>query len=113
MLARGTVALVDLDSTRGHEQRGARPCVVVTDPTVTGDQRFPMLAVVPLTATPGEGALYPSLRPGESGLRKMSWALVDQVRTIDKRRVARVFGPISPDEMAAIDEGLLLFLGLG
>jgi mRNA-degrading endonuclease toxin of MazEF toxin-antitoxin module len=86
---------------------------VVTDPAVTEDQRFPMLAVVPLTGTAGKGALYPGLRPGGSGLLKPSWALIDQLRTIDKRRVVRVFGVISPNELAAIDDGLQLFLGLG
>ena len=109
---RGTIILVSLDPTVGHEQRGARPCVVVTDPAVTEDQRFPMLAVVPLTGTPGEGALYPRLRPGESGVIKPSWALIDQLRTVDKRRAIRIFGVIPPEELAAIDDGLQLFLGL-
>jgi mRNA interferase MazF len=102
-----------LGGTVGHEQRGERPCVVVTDPAVTEDQRYPMVAVVPLTGTPGEGALYPSLRPGDSGLRKPSWALIDQLRTIDKRRVSRVFGVVSREELGAIDDGMRLFLGLG
>jgi mRNA-degrading endonuclease toxin of MazEF toxin-antitoxin module len=86
---------------------------VVTDPAVIEDQRFPLLAVVPLTGTAGKGALYPGLRPGGSGLLKPSWALIDQLRTIDKRRVVRVFGVIPPNELAAIDDGLQLFLGLG
>jgi mRNA interferase MazF len=110
---RGTVVLVSLYPTFGHEQRGARPCVVVTDPAITEDQRFPMLAVVPLSGTSGQGALYPLLRPGESGLLKPSWGLIDQLRSVDKRRVIRVFGVISPAEMAATDDGLRLFLGLG
>ena len=111
-MKRGTVVLVSLDPTKGHEQRGARPCVVVTNPTVSNDQRFPMLAVVPLTSTPGEGALYPSLLPGPSGLRQPSWALIDQLRSVDKRRVTRIFGEFSSEELAAIDEGILVFLGL-
>jgi mRNA-degrading endonuclease toxin of MazEF toxin-antitoxin module len=53
------------------------------------------------------------LRPGESGVIKPSWALIDQLRAVDKRRVNRVFGVIPPPELAAIDEGLRLFLGLG
>ena len=110
---RGTVVLVSLDPTKGHEQRGARPCVVVTDPVVSSDQRFPMLAVVPLTGTPGEGALYPALLPGPSGLRQPSWALIDQLRSVDKRRVIRFFGEVSSDELAEIDDGMRLFLGLG
>ena len=112
-LQRGTVVLVSLDPTRGHEQRGTRPCVVVSDATVTEDQRFPLLAVVPISSTAGMGAFYPALSPGRSGLRRSSYALVDQVRSIDKRRIARAFGRLSPEEIAAIDEGLLLCLGLG
>lgn len=110
--ARGTVVLVSLDPTVGHEQRGARPCVVVTAPEINEDQRFPMIGVVPVTGTPGEGALYPPLRPGTSGLMKPSCALVDQIRSVDKRRVLRVFGQVSPSELQTIDEGLQLFLGL-
>ena len=111
-MKRGTVVLVALDPTKGHEQRGARPCVVVTNPTVSSDQRFPMLAVVPLTSTSGEGALYPSLLPGPSGLRQPSWALIDQLRSVDKQRVTRIFGEVSSEELAGIDEGIQLFLGL-
>lgn len=111
-MKRGTIVLVSLDPTKGHEQRGARPCVVVTSQAVSSDQRFPMLAVVPLTGTPGEGALYPSLLPGPSGLRQPSWALIDQIRAVDKRRVISVFGMISSDELADIDDGVRLFLGL-
>jgi len=109
---RGTVVLVELDPSVGHEQRGVRPCVAVSDPVVNADQRFPLIAVVPITGTPGEGALYPELSPGKSGLTKASFALIDQLRSIDKRRIRRVFGRVTRDEMAALDQGLELFLGL-
>ncbi len=111
-LERGTVVLVSLDPVVGHEQQGMHPCVVVSDPDITDDQRFPLLCVVPVTRTPGEGALYPLLLPGSSGLRRSSTALVDQVRAIDKKRIHSVFGTLAPAELAAIDEGLILFLGL-
>jgi len=71
-----------------------------------------MLAVVPVTGTPGEGALYPSLLPGTSGLRQPFWALVDQLRAVDKRRVIKMFGMVTTDELAEIDDGIRLFLGL-
>jgi mRNA interferase MazF len=112
-LERGTVVLVVLDPTVGHEQRGQRPCIAVSDPTVNADQRFPLIAVVPVTGTPGAGALYPELAPGASGLTKPSYALIDHLRSIDKRRIRRVFGRVADDELAAIDQGLELFLGLG
>ena len=111
-LERGTVVLVELDPTRGHEQRGVRACVAVSDPAVNADQRFPLIAVVPVTGTPGEGALYPSLTPGRSGLTKTSYVLTDHVRSIDKRRIRRTYGRVSAVELAAIDQGLELFLGL-
>ena len=112
-LPRGAVVVVELDPTLGHEQRGVRPCIVVSDPDVIGDQRFPLVCVVPVTGTPGDGLLYPPLAPGGSGLARKSFALIDQLRSIDKRRVRRVFGELSREEMAAIDEGLAVFLGLG
>lgn len=111
-LERGSVVLLELDPTLGHEQRGLRPCVVVSDPEVVSDQRFPMVCVVPITGTPGAGALYPALRPGPSGLTRTSYALIDQIRSVDKRRVRRVFGRLAESEEAAVDEGLLLYLGL-
>ena len=111
-LGRGAVIMVELDPTLGREQRGVRPCVVVSDPDVIGDQRFPLVCVVPVTGTPGEGLLYPPLAPGQSGLAKTSFALIDHLRSIDKRRVRRVFGELAREEMAAIDEGLAVFLGL-
>lgn len=110
---RGTVVLVELDPTVGHEQRGVRPCIAVSDPAVNADQRFPLIAVVPVTATAGVGALYPPLLPGASGLAKQSCALVDHLRSIDKRRVRRIFGRVSASELTDIDQGLELFLGLG
>ena len=112
-LERGTVVLVVLDPTVGHEQRGQRPCIAVSDPTVNADQRFPLIAVVPVTGTPGAGALYPELAPGASGPTKPSYALIDHIRSIDKRRIRRMFGRVADDELAAIDQGLELFLGLG
>ncbi len=111
-LERGTVVLVGLDPTHGHEQRGTRPCVLVSDPEASGDQRYPIVCVIPITGTPGEGALYPRISAGESGLRRDSYALVDQIRALDKRRVTRIFGPVDSPDLEAIDEGLRLFLGL-
>lgn len=105
--------MVGLDPTVGHEQRGLRPCVVVSDPEVISDQRFPLMCVVPITGTSGEGVLYPALAPGRSGLAKPSYVLIDHLRSIDKRRIRRVFGALPAGELAAVDEGLAAFLGLG
>jgi mRNA interferase MazF len=111
-LQRGTVVVVELDPTIGREQHGIRPCVVVSDSDVITDQRFPLVCVVPVTGTPGEGLLYPPLSHGQSGLSKESFALIDHLRSIDKRRIRRVFGELPRQEMEAIDVGLVAYLGL-
>ena len=112
-LGRGVVVVVDLDPTFGHEQHGMRPCIVVSDPDVISDPRFPLVCVVPVTGTPGEGLLYPPLAAGQSGLAKPSFALIDHLRSVDKRRIRRVFGELAREEIAAINEGLAVFLGIG
>jgi mRNA interferase MazF len=112
-LGRGAVVVVELDPTIGHKQHGVRPCVVASDPDVIGDQRFRLVCVVPVTGTPGERLLYPPLAPGQSGLAKKSFALIDQLRSIDKRRIRRVFGELAREKITAVDEGLAVFLGLG
>ena len=111
-LVRGSIVLVDLDPTLGHEQRGRRPAVIVSEPEILEAQRFPLTAVVPITSTPGRGVLYPRLEPGPSGLRRVSFALLDQIRSVDKRRIRRHFGAVTADELRAIDDGLRYFLAL-
>jgi hypothetical protein len=63
---------------------GAHPDIIL-------DQRFPLVCVVPVTGTPGEGLFYRPLAPGLSG---------SSVNLHQKK-------------MAAIDGGLAVFLGLG
>jgi mRNA interferase MazF len=107
------VIVASLDPTMGHEQAGRRPCVVVSAPEISNDQRFPLVAIVPLTSTPGVGLLYPRVQPSPSnGLRNVSTALVDHVRSVDKRRVDRAYGPVSKADLQAIDAALKLFLGM-
>ena len=65
-----------------------------------------------ITGTPGEGALYPRLEPGPSGLTRTCHALIDHLRSVDKRRIRRKFGRLPIDEIRAVDTGLALFLGL-
>ena len=112
-LGRGAVVVVELDPAFGHEQHRVRACIVVSDPDIISDQRLPLVCVVPVTGTPGEGLLYPPLAAGQSGLAKKSFALIDHLRSIDKRRIRRVFGELAKEEIATLDEGLAVFLGIG
>ena len=104
--------MVGLDPTTGHEQRGKRPCVIVSDHRVVAEQRYPMLCVVPLTRSGLDGVLYPTVQPGQSGLREVSYALVDQLRSVDKQRVLGLAGSLTWLELESVDLGLRLYLGL-
>ena len=97
--------VLDLDPAIGHERRGTRPCIVVSNADVIAGQRFPLTGIVPVTGTSGRGVLYPSLQPGPSGLVRESYALVDHVRSVDKRRVRRVFGRIRAEECSRSMKG--------
>jgi mRNA interferase MazF len=104
---------VGLDPTLGHEQRGVRPCLVVGSGEMAKHQRFPLLLVAPLTSTPLSGPLYPLLSPSaSSGLRERSCVLLDQLRSVDKRRVVRLLGRASAAELVAVDQALRALLGL-
>lgn len=65
----------NLDLTVGHEQRGVRPCIAVSRSPVNADQRFPLIAVVPVIRTPGEGRHE---RPDQP-----SFTLIDRLRSVD------------------------------
>ncbi len=60
-LERGAMVVVELDPTVGHEQRGIRPCVIVSDPDVIGNQSFPPVCMVPVTGTSGQELSSPAL----------------------------------------------------
>jgi mRNA interferase MazF len=104
--------LVDLDAGVGHEQRGRRPALVMSNATVVAHQRYPLVAVVPMSTAPLSGLLYPTISPGASGLRRPSVALVDQVRSVDKTRIRLRYGVVEPAELARVETGLREFLGL-
>lgn len=103
----GTIVLVEID------ERGLLPCIAVSDHAVNCDESFPLIAVVPVTAAPGEGALYPELVPGTSGLAQICYALVDHLGSVDKRRIRRVLGRVTSDELDGVYQGIDLFLGMG
>jgi mRNA interferase MazF len=112
ILARGSVVLAAFDPTLGREQSGTRPALVVSAPDVRSQQRFHMVALVPVTSRLGLGRLYPVLSPGATGLRASSTALVDQIRAVDPSRLVKLYGAATAAELEAVDAALRAFLGL-
>ena len=110
---RGMVVVVSLDPVMGHEQGRTRPWIVVQNDV--GNRYGSTTIVVPLTdaahiKTPSP--IYVPIRKGDGGAAKASFALCDQVRTVDQLRFRSALGVLSRETMANVDEALLISLGL-
>ncbi|WP_135824596.1 type II toxin-antitoxin system PemK/MazF family toxin [Halorussus ruber] len=110
---RGDVVIVEPDPTRGSEQRGTRPCLVVQNDI--GNENAPTTVVVPFTTSFGD-QLYPFealIEAEECPLREDSVALCSQVRTISvEHRVRENLGSVPDDRMTSVDTALEYSLGL-
>jgi mRNA interferase MazF len=110
---RGDIVVVDLDRTRGSEQRGTRPCLVVQNDV--GNENAPTTVVVPFTTSFGDQP-YPFevLVPAEEcALREDSVALCSQIRTVStEERITEVIGSIPDECLDEVDRALEYSLGL-
>ena len=95
MVARGDVWLVALDPTLGSEIRKSRPCVVVSPPEMHDHLRTVIAAPMTTGAHPAPFRI-PVTFGGKKGL-----ILLDQVRALDKTRLVRKLGSISPATLGA------------
>ena len=114
----GDILLIALPThaPRGHEQEGSRPAVVVGLPERAGEPRYPTVLVVPLTTQEGAWSrkapmLYPHIRAGAGGLPRPSVVLLDQLRSVDARRVSHYLGSLTEDEFQPINAGLTQVFG--
>jgi|Deesub1362A_J573_1020465.scaffolds.fasta_scaffold00204_40 mRNA interferase MazF len=110
-IKRGDVFLVNFNPARGSEQAGLRPAVVVQNNI--GNKYSPTTIVIVVTTAVRRS--YPFLVPlkaGEGGLNEDSVANAAQVLTIDKSRLRRKIGDLSPEKMGEVDQALKLSLGL-
>jgi mRNA interferase MazF len=90
---------------RGHEQRGARPAVVVQ-----ADELLDLSTV--LVAPTSRSAAAATFRPTIDVAGTSTRVLADQLRVIDVQAVKDSVGRLSHGEMAAVDDALTLVLGL-
>jgi mRNA interferase MazF len=106
-LSRGDIVIVDLNPTRGLEQRGTRPCLVVQ--TDVANENAPTTIVVPLTTSFGD-RLYPFevLVPAEEcALREDSIALCSQIRTVSiDEQIRDRIGSIPDERLSEVDRAI-------
>jgi mRNA interferase MazF len=110
---RGMVVEVSLDPVVGHEQGRSRPCIVVQNDV--GNRFSSTTIIVPLTAAThikSPSPIYVMVKKGDGGTMKDSYALCDQIRTVDQQRFKALYGTLSPETVARIDAALLISLGL-
>lgn len=111
--SRGMVVEVGLDPVVGHEQGRSRPCVVVQNDI--GNRFSSTTIIVPLTDATHirkPSPIYALVRKGDGGTVKDSYALCDQIRTVDQQRFCRIYGTLLPETMEEIDRALKISLGL-
>jgi mRNA interferase MazF len=111
-LRRGAVAWVDLDPTRGREQRGTRPALVVASDEYLASVRG-LVIVVPITSVDRGWPHHVPVRGRRLGLTRPSFAMTEQPRTISIERAQRQTGLADDATMAEVDQWLADFIGLG
>ena len=108
---RGEIWTVDLEPVVGSEQGKARPALIIQNDI--GNLYSPVLIVAAITS--GENARYDvqvEVKALEGGLHYNSIVLLNQIRTIDKRRVGRYWGRLSAETMQRVDQAIRISLGL-
>ncbi len=94
MVVRGEIWLVNLDPTVGSEIRKSRPCVVISPAEMHNHLRTAIVA--PMT-TKSRTAPY---RIAVTHAGKKGLILLDQIRALDKRRLVKKMGAVSPKTLA-------------
>ena len=109
--ARGEVWLADLNPTRGHEQAGRRPVLVVSEDVFN---RGPagLVIVLPMTSTVRSVPTHVPVAPPEGGVKVASSVLCDAVRSVSVERLAARRGAVHQRTMAAVEDCLRILLRL-
>lgn len=109
---RGEVYLVSFDPTLGAEIRKTRPALVLQNDIAN---RYSPITIVAAITSQYEEPLYPTevlVKRPEGGLTSDSVVLLNQIRSIDKRRLLKRLGTLRPATLKQVDRALEVSLGL-
>lgn len=101
---RGDVFWADLDPTRGREQTGRRPVLVISHDIF--NERSGTVIAMAITSQPQTAGFPLTVEFSSGGLPKRSWVKVGQIRTLSIQRFGKRIGRISPEELLRVVEGL-------
>ncbi len=108
---RGEIYLVAFDPTVGHEIRKTRPAVVLQNDI--SNQFSPITIVAAVSSQFGDPP-HPRevVLPAKSGLAKPSAVILNQIRSVDRKRLIRHLGAVDASTMRKVDRALRISLGL-
>ena len=112
MIKRGELYYADLSPVVGSEQGGVRPILIVQNDT--GNKYSPTVIAAAVTSQINKAKLptHIELNAHEFGLSKDSVILLEQIRTIDKRRLKDLICHVDQKLMDKVDEALKISLEL-
>jgi len=110
--ARGDIWVAALDPVVGSEQGKTRPVVIIQNDVANQYSPVVIVAAITTTATSKDYPTEVRVLAPEGGLRNDSTVLLNQVRTIDKRRLIEHCGKLDSGTLERIDEALKISLGL-
>jgi len=92
------VVIVNLDPTVGSEIKKTRPCVIVSP-----DEMNKYLRTVTIVPVTSQSKVYPT-RVEITLQGNQNWAVIDQIRTIDKSRITKTVGSLTDEESSQIKQ---------
>ena len=111
LIRRGEIYYADLSPVVGSEQGGVRPVLIIQNDV--GNKYSPTVIVSAITSQLGKAKLptHIELPADKYNLPKNSVALLEQIRTLDKRRLQEKVTTLSPEKMREVNKALLISLG--
>ena len=111
-IKRGEVFYADLSPVVGSEQGGTRPVVIVQNDV--GNRFSPTVIAAAITSRQDKNVMptHISIKGDSCGLAKDSVVLLEQIRTIDKKRLKEKTGKLSQTDLEKVDRALNISFGL-
>jgi mRNA interferase MazF len=108
-ILRGDIFWADLTPTRGHEQGGIRPVLILSHDVF--NERSGTVIAVALTSQEQQFGFPLILEVRSVKLLKQSWIKISQIRTLATERLGRKLGRVLPKELERVIEGLMEIIG--
>jgi len=108
-ILRGDIVWADLDPTRGNEQSGRRPVLVISQSIF--NERSGTIIAIALTSQEPRAGFPLTLELNKTKLPKQSWAKISQIRVLSVDRLGSKIGRAHVDELEQLIEGLNEIIG--